>query len=1046
MSIFSKIFLAILPILLCSLIGSIGINYYFTSHALKGIAENWLRVQRQELVESAWEQLDLLAQYQLEEVPASIQKAQQDTLAIIKDLDFGEQGFAFVIDAKDQVRGYPDPDLNGLYVAKAEWYEGMQEQLQGTLFIDWGKVPTYSLYTYFEPWDWFLLVSIPKSGLYRPIARSNSFVIFIAGLSTLLLALILWVVTRRVTGPLRDLARNIERIGTEGPGKTIQVTTRDEIGVVARIFNEMSHRLSSVMADLKHNERHFRALIENGSDLILVLDGDGNMSYVSPSVTRILGYQQSDLLGRQAFDFVHVDDLSKMQQRFTRLSKEGGTLELAESRFRHREGFWKHFEVNSKKMEGSSPAFVIIVNARDVSERKRIERSKLEADAANRAKSELIAHVSHDIRTPMDAILGLIRLLRQAGPNPRQLDYLNRIQRSARTLLGVINDLLDYSKIEEGKLALEAEPFPLEEVLDHVLGLFAMKITEKNLELITTISPAIPEELTGDALRLEQVLINLISNALKFTDAGEVLLNIEVLESTAHRILLRFAVRDTGRGIPGEKLGDLFQPYAQGDHTYARVYGGTGLGLAICRRLVNLMQGEIWAESQEDNGSSFFFTACFGLPTDPGLETRGDEGVGSGKKALVVHGNTHFQEMMHQGLRRYAMLSQPASDARQALRLFRSAAAAGHPFDVVFVNQHLTDEQGGALVGQIKAATEGFSTRTILMRPFGSEHEMAGAQEQGADRVLYKPVSPRSLRAALQGLHDPAGEAAPGPFREPCGGEPPAPDLSGVKILLAEDNPVNRFVQKEILESLGLQVAVVDTGREVLASLKRRRPDLVFMDIQMPDLDGLSASRHIRSEPGYADLPIIALTAFHMESEREKCLEAGMNDFITKPVQAEQLMAAVSKWVVRPKAPGPLESGGQGAGETDSPGGAEGIEERRTANPGVDVQRGLQRMNGKRHLFDKSLQIFVDSYQQASTRIGELLKEGRSEDAARYCHTMKGAAATICADRLHAVLCDLEKELKEHPPKEDIALLDDFDRELSGIVDWIHKENRDRPL
>lgn len=1035
MSIFSKIFLSILPILLVSLLGSITINYYFSSQALQGIAENWLRLQRQELEAIVREQTALLKQYQLEDVPASVQKAQQDALANIRDIEIGNKGFAFVLDADDRILGHPDTGENGASVVKNGWRRHLREQTQGGLLIEWGDLSLYSLYTFFEPWNWYLLVAIPKAELYRPIQQSRAFVLSVGVAGTVVLGLILWFVIHRLIRPLRELSAKIEEIGTEGPGRTIKVQSRDEIGKVGQVFNEMSHRLSLLMGELRYNEEYFRSLIEKSSDVILVIDRETKLTYVGPSVSRILGYDQEGMLGQSVFEYIHADDHWKLAKRFDLSSSQTENYELTECRFRHADETWRHFEINSNTLPGSSRSAGIIVNARDVTERNRIEQSKLAADAANKAKSELIAQVSHDIRTPMDAILGLVSLIRQDESSSAQQEYLNRIQQSARTLLGVINDLLDYAKIEEGKLSLEENVFLLEEVVDRVLGLFAAQAAEKDLELMVILSEAVPEKLTGDALRLEQVLTNLIGNAFKFTDTGQILLTIELAWMKENRLELRFMVRDTGRGIPQEKQADLFLPFTQVEPSNVRGFGGTGLGLTICRRLVNLMQGHIWVESSVARGASFYFTACF----RPAAESAAEAWTGNRsripRKALIVHSNEDFQEMMRQNLKRFAFDTQSALSARQAVEIFRSGVMAGEPCHIVFLDHRFSYRDGRDFAEQIRDAAGGFTVKIVCMIPFGSDCESAVGKPYGADLVLFKPVCRLRLMAILQSLEQGSGGAD---SDQPRGGQEKvmkSPELNGARVLLAEDNPVNQFVQKEILESLGLQVVLADNGRQALSCLKHERPDLVLMDVQMPVMDGLSASKAIRAENRFADLPIIAMTAYHLESEREKCLEAGMNDFIPKPMQPEQLMALVARWIGG--FGGKPATGEQAAQAMPDRAISDGLEQTAGADSPVDIRRGLKRLNGKQQVFEKSLRLFAANYEQGSDRVRDLLRTKRPEEAARYCHTMKGAAATICADSLHAVICDLEREIKTQQGLAEYALLDAFDSELEKLVNWI---------
>ena len=1037
MNIFSKIFLAILPILVVSLLGAIGIHYSFSSQALRGIAENWLQIHRDAIRETVREQNAFLHEYDLDTVSPSLKKAHQDALTMIKDTEVGGRGFAFVVDAAKRIRGHPDLDLNGVSAAETGWFRHMREQPQGGVFIEWEGMSVYALYTYFKPWQWHLLVAIPKAELYRPIQQSQTLVVSVGVAGALGLALILWLVTHRLVRPLRDLSANIEEIGKEGPGRAIAVKSQDEIGKLGQIFNEMSYRLSVLMKELRQNEQHFRWLIEKSSDMIFVLDQVGTITYAGPSVSRILGYAQEDMLGQQVFGYIHTDDQPKLRKQFRLFSGQSKPIELIECRFRHAGEYWKPFEINSS-IPSESNTSGIIINARDVTERNRMEQSRLAADAANKAKSELIAQVSHDIRTPLDAILGLLRLIRQDSTHSaRQQEYCDRMQQSARTLLGVIDDLLDYARIEEGKLRLERNVFLLEEVVDHVLGLFAMQAAEKDLELMAMFSEAVPGTLLGDALRLEQVLINLISNAFKFTDEGQVVLTVEVYGMKDNLVELRFAVKDTGMGVPRDKQEDLFLPFIQAEPSTMRVAGGTGLGLAICRRLVNMMQGDIWVESRNARGASFVFTACFSPAAEHAAEPETDGQAGLVRKALIVHSNADFQTMMRLNLKRCTCDARSACSLEEALEIVQADAMAGEPCQVVFLDHRLCIDHGRKPAELIREAAGGSTPTIVSMLPFGSGGQASINPVCGGDRMLFKPVCLGHLRSLLHSLEHNGEDADSVRSREIQEGAEKRTDLHGVRVLLAEDNPVNQFVQKEILESLGLDVELADNGRQALSSLQRERPDLILMDIQMPELDGLSASRAIRAESRFQDLPIIAMTAYRMEGEREKCLEAGINEVMPKPMQPEQLLSCIARWIApsgQRHAPG--EASAQ-AGGHESP---EGFEPEAGASlQTVDIRRGLQRLNGKQHLFDRSLRLFVTNYASGSVRVHDLLRRERLEEAARYCHTMKGAAATICADRLHEAICDLEAELKRQQGLADDSLLEAFDAELDRLVHWIQE-------
>lgn len=478
-------------------------------------------------------------------------------------------------------------------------------------------------------------------------------------------------------------------------------------------------------------------------------------------------------------------------------------------------------------------------------------------------------------------------------------------------------------------------------------------------------------------------------------------------------------------------------PFIQAEPSTMRAAGGTGLGLAICRRLVTMMQGDIWVESREAGGASFIFTACFSPAAEHAAEPETENQAGLARKALIVHSNADFQAMMRLNLKRCACDSRAAFSFSEALEIVRADALAGEPCQMVFLDHRLcTDHEGRKPAEQIKEAAGGSTLTIVCMLPFGSGGEASINQVYGGDRVLFKPVCLGHLRSLLHSLERGDEDAGSVKSLESQEGVEKRAELRGVRVLLAEDNPVNQFVQKEILESLGLDVELADNGRQALTSLQREPPDLILMDIQMPELDGLSASRAIRAESRFQDLPIIAMTAYRMEGERDKCLEAGMNEVMPKPMQPEQLLSCIARWIAPS---GQRHVSGEAWTQTEGQEIPEAATEPRagSSRQTVDIRRGLQRLNGKQHLFDRSLRLFVSNYASGSVRVHDLLRKERPEEAARYCHTMKGAAATICADRLHEAICDLEAKLKRHQGLADDSLLEAFDVELDRLVNWI---------
>ncbi|MBW2131598.1 MAG: response regulator [Deltaproteobacteria bacterium] len=1027
MPVYLRILLSILPILAVSFIGAMGTTCYFFRNALEDLAVNWLEIRLNEAFQIVVTQEEMLKTYRLEQFAASILKAQMDAAEMIASVNVGEKGYAFAVSSWGVIEAHPDSEQVRKRIENVRWFQTMQGMKNGRLTFSGKNGRHFAVYRHFPPWEWYILVAAPEKELLGALHRTLPYVFFIAVFGGTGLVITLIFVSQRISHPLRQLAKAAERIGKGDLSARISIRRSDELGKLVIVFNQMAQRLSETLDTLKNSEKHFRLLIENASDIILLLDDKGTLRYASPSVQRVLGHSPDAIIGGSVFDHVHPEDLDSVRRAFdARLERPGMTPPLA-CRFRRKDGGWRSVEVIADNMLKDPAVAGIIINARDITEKKEMEglqQAKMAAEAANRAKSEFLANMSHEIRTPMNAIVGLIHLMLKTDPNQKQRGYLTAMHRSAKILLGIINDILDFSRIEEGQLHLEETEFDIEALTDHLVDMFAEPVSEKGLELMTFFASDIPETVIGDSLRLEQVLINIVGNAVKFTEAGEILLRVSVQERRDDTIRLRFSVRDTGIGIAEEDLSNLFSPFTQADASFTRKYGGTGLGLAISKRIVTLMGGDIHVQSREGIGSEFVFTVPLKIAPSAALWIPDRRGPWAEKAALVLHGNDAFQEMMGELLSRFHIRVRAAHTLRAALTLLKAPETGKNPVRIAFINATLSDGLGIQAAKKLKASGEFHEILTVLMLPSGVQGAVETADAYALDARLEKPVRCRSLGGLLCRLFQT-------PDTSPKTGAPdrtrPLHSLKGLRLLLVEDNPINREVQREILTDAGIRVDVAQNGEEAVSAVRQTPYDLVLMDVQMPIMDGIQAAGKIRELPACLHLPIIAITAHTFAGERERCVAAGMNDYLAKPVDPDILFRTIARWTQR--------SLGKEAMH-DLPA-VSAFSEKRPAP--VDLQEALFRMSGKQDLIDRMLKMFAESYRDAAKDLRGMLAEEKRQQAADLCHSIKGAAGTLSAKEVHAAAAGLEKAIVGNEKTAAEPLLGRLELELERVVRFIEE-------
>ena len=798
------------------------------------------------------------------------------------------------------------------------------------------------------------------------------------------------------------------------------------------------------------NERRMREITNNLPVAVyqfqMDASGQPRFRFMSPAITAITGLQASDVLDDGAMLFALLDpdgragllaqiaDSARQHWSIHR-RMEFGAQGLVAARWVDIHCTCVHQHAGEEVWNG----YLADVTAEHTAAQT-LSAAKQTAEDATRSKSLFLANMSHEIRTPMNAIIGMSHLALKTGLTPRQHDYVQKIQRAGQHLLGIINDILDFSKIEADKLQVENQPFELDQLLENLATLIGDKVNAKGLELVFDVGADVPAALVGDALRLGQILINYANNAVKFTEQGEVAVTVRVRSRDQRRVLLHFAVRDTGIGLSEAQMSQLFQSFQQADASTTRKYGGTGLGLAISKKLAQLMGGEVGVESELGKGSTFWFTAHLeiGQGERPSLLPSPDL---RGRRLLVVDDNDSARAVLVELLRGMRFEVQAAATGAEAVNIVRNAAVGGAPLDVVLLDWQMPGMNGIETAAAIKALALQQPPRMMMVTAHGREEIQQQALGVGIDDVLIKPVNAsvllNTLIRLLGGEVDDSALARPAPISTLAA----LATIRGARVLLAEDNELNQQVAAELLADAGLVVEIANNGVEAVAMAQRSRYDIVLMDMQMPEMDGVEATRALRALSALDGLPVVAMTANAMQADRELCTQAGMVDFVIKPIEPDDLWRALLRWIP-PRDAMPAHDAGAAAaiatvtasraGGTGYPG-ATGTaiasdgghvaepqpappqstpdDDFPQAIPGLDMVAGLRRVLGKRPRYLSMMRGFVANQSGAVLQISTLIAAGDRAGAERGAHTLRGLAGNIGASALQLLAGEAEHAL-----------------------------------